>query len=209
MEHASSHAAPAKAENTTGLDMRKLGMWIFLSSENMLFVALIGGFLVNLGRATVPPYPGDGHFTLNLPLTALNTFILLTSSFSMVKAYDAVIKNNQAGLRLWLGITILFGSFFLGVQGYEYFKLFEEGLTPTVNQFGATFYTLTGVHGFHVLVGVLWLIGVLLFSLTGRFDAKNAVPVDMAALYWHFVDLVWVFIFVFVYLVPPILHPNH
>jgi cytochrome c oxidase subunit III len=208
MEHASTPTVAPEVSPMTGLDARKLGTWVFLSSENMLFIALIGAFLVNLGKATVAPYPGDGHFTLNLPLTALNTFILLTSSFSMVKAYDAISKGNQGGLRLWLSVTILFGMFFLGVQAYEYIKLVEEGLTPTVNQFGTTFYILTGIHGAHVLVGVLWLIGVLGVSLTGRFGANNNVPVDMAALYWHFVDLVWVFIFVFVYLVPPILHPN-
>ncbi|MCW5853697.1 MAG: heme-copper oxidase subunit III [Anaerolineae bacterium] len=209
MEHASTHAVTTETEGGWTLDMRKLGIWIFLSSENMLFIALIGAFLVNLGRAETGPYPGNGHFTLNLPLTAFNTFVLLTSSFSMVKAYDAITRNDQGRFRMWLLTTIVFGAFFLSVQGIEYYKLaVEEGLTPTVNQFGTTFYILTGIHGAHVLVGVLWLIGVMLFSYGDRFNAENAVPVDMAALYWHFVDLVWVFIFMFVYLVPPILHPN-
>lgn len=209
MEHASPSAVTPELETAvTGIDGRKLGTWVFLSSENMLFIALIGAFLANLGKATVSPYPGDGHFSLNLPLTALNTFILLTSSFSMVKAFDAIAKGNQKAFRLWLITTIIFGAFFLGVQGIEYSKLWEEGLTPVANQFGTTFYILTGVHGAHVLVGVLWLVGVFLFSLSGRFGPENTVPVDMAALYWHFVDLVWVFIFVFVYLLPPILHPN-
>jgi len=209
MEHASTPPVTGKIESTvTGIDARKFGTWVFLSSENMLFIALIGAFLVNLGKATVAPYPGDGHFSLNLPLTALNTFILLTSSFSMVKAFDAIIKGNQTRFRLWLIATIVFGAFFLGVQGIEYSKLWAEGLTPVANQFGTTFFILTGVHGAHVLVGVLWLIGVFVFSLSGRFGPDNNVPVDMAALYWHFVDLIWVFIFVFVYLLPPILHPN-
>lgn len=186
-----------KHGTTLGLDHRKLGFWTFLASESVFFMSLIIVFIIYSGRST----SGPGHELLDIPITAFNTFVLLTSSLAMVLSVDAARRSDQRGLKFWLLMTILMGSFFVGVQVYEYRKLMHEGLTLTSNLFGMTFYTLTGFHGAHVTVGVLWLIATLIKAWRGRFGADNYIPVDVAGLYWHFVDLVWVFIFPVVYLI--------
>ncbi|HXV42584.1 MAG TPA: heme-copper oxidase subunit III, partial [Anaerolineae bacterium] len=114
---------------------------------------------------------------------------------------DAAIHNRQLQLKLWLLATIALGTAFLSVQAYEYVKLWNEGLTPTGNLFGSAFYTLTGFHGTHVLIGVIILWGVLLGALTRGFGSKHYLPIELAGLYWHFVDLVWIVIFTLVYLI--------
>jgi heme/copper-type cytochrome/quinol oxidase subunit 3 len=179
-----------------GLDLRKLAMWVFLSSEVIFFGSLIATFLVYKSRSPT----GPGQELLNIPLTGLNTFILIISSLTMVLSLDAAIHDRQLQLKLWLLATIALGTAFLSVQGYEYVKLWSEGLTPTGNLFGSAFYTLTGFHGTHVLVGVIILWGVLLKALVGGFGSKHYLPIELAGLYWHFVDLVWIVIFTLVYL---------
>jgi cytochrome c oxidase subunit 3/cytochrome o ubiquinol oxidase subunit 3 len=190
-------------ETDGGLDLRKLGMWIFLSSEVIFFTALIATFLIYKGRSL----SGPGQELLNIPLTSLNTFILIVSSLTMVLSLDAAIKGKQLGIKIWLLATILLGTFFLSVQAFEYYKLWQEGLTPTVNLFGSAFYTLTGFHGTHVFVGVLMLTALLLKSFFGRFGPGHGfgqdhyLPIEMIGLYWHFVDLVWILLFTLVYLI--------
>ena len=179
------------------LDLRKLAMWVFLSSEVIFFTALIATFLVYQNRSV----SGPGQELLNIPLTSLNTFILIISSLTMVLSLNAAIKDGQRAMKLWLLATIILGATFLGIQGYEYLKLWQEGLTPTVNLFGSAFYTLTGFHGTHVFVGVIILLGVLLKALLGGFGSKHYLPIELAGLYWHFVDLVWILIFTLVYLI--------
>jgi len=180
-----------------GLDLRKLAMWIFLSSEVIFFTALIATFLVYKERSV----SGPGQELLNIPLTSINTFILIISSLTMVLSLSAAINDQQRQLKLWLLATIALGTIFLSIQGYEYFKLWQEGLTPQVNLFGSAFYTLTGFHGAHVLVGVIILLAVLLKALAGGFGPKNYLGIELAGLYWHFVDLVWILIFTLVYLI--------
>jgi heme/copper-type cytochrome/quinol oxidase subunit 3 len=184
-------------EHSEGLDLRKLAMWIFLSSEVIFFTALIATFLIYKDRSL----SGPGQEILNIPLTSINTFILIISSLTMVLALDAAIKDYQLQLKLWLLATIALGSVFLGIQGYEYMKLWQEGLTPSVNLFGSAFYTLTGFHGTHVFIGVFILAAVLLKALIGGFGPKHYLPIELAGLYWHFVDLVWILIFTLVYLI--------
>lgn len=180
-----------------GLDLRKLAMWVFLSSEVIFFTALIATFLVYKNRSL----SGPGQELLNIPLTGVNTFILIVSSLTMVLALNAAINDQQGQLKLWLLGTIALGTVFLGIQGFEYVKLWQEGLTLRVNLFGSAFYTLTGFHGAHVFVGVIILLSVLLKALTGGFGAKHYLPIELAGLYWHFVDLVWILIFTLVYLI--------
>ncbi|HEX9924768.1 MAG TPA: heme-copper oxidase subunit III, partial [Anaerolineae bacterium] len=176
--------------------LRKLGMWVFLSSEVIFFTSLILTFLIYKDRST-----GVGQDILNIPLTSLNTFILIVSSLTMVLSLDAAMKDRQRSMKLWLLATIILGTFFLSVQGYEYFQLWtHEGLTPGGNLFGSTFYTLTGFHGTHVLIGVIMLWGLLIKALLGGFGSKNFLPIELVGLYWHFVDLVWILIFTLVYL---------
>lgn len=184
-------------EHSEGLDLRKLAMWVFLSSEVIFFTSLIATFLVYKNGSV----SGPSQELLNIPLTSLNTFILIVSSLTMVLCLDAAVKDRQPSLKLWLLATIILGSIFLGIQGFEYFKLWSEGLTPSVNLFGSAFYTLTGFHGTHVFVGVIILFGVLLKALAGGFGSKHYLPIELAGLYWHFVDLVWILIFTLVYLI--------
>ena len=195
-----SHAQPLSTEthqHSEGLDLRKLGMWVFLSSEVLFFGALIATFLVYKHRSV----SGPGQELLNLPLTGINTFILIISSLTMVLSLAAAMNDQQRQLKFWLLATIVLGSIFLSIQGYEYVELWHEGLTPTSNLFGSAFYTLTGFHGTHVLVGVIYLFGVLLKALFGGFGSKHYLPIELAGLYWHFVDLVWIVLFTLVYLI--------
>lgn len=186
-----------KAGTTLGLDHRKLGFWTFLASESVFFMSLIMVFIINAGNTT----SGPTQDILNIPLTALNTFVLLTSSLAMVLSIDAARRDDQGRMKLWLVLTIVMGVFFIGVQMYEYSELVHEGLTFTGNLFGMGFYALTGFHGAHVTFGILWLITALIKSRGGTFGADNYIPLEIAGLYWHFVDLVWVFLFPIVYLI--------
>jgi heme/copper-type cytochrome/quinol oxidase subunit 3 len=177
--------------------MRKLAMWVFLSSEVIFFGSLIATFLVYKDKSLT----GPGQEILNIPLTGVNTSILIISSLTMVLSLASAINDRQRQMKLWLLATIILGVVFLSIQGYEYSKLWNEGLTPMANLFGSAFYTLTGFHGTHVLVGVIILLGVLLKALFGGFGPKHYLPIELAGLYWHFVDLVWIVLFTLVYLI--------
>lgn len=193
---------PAAAEHTehrsTGLSDRKLLMWIFLASDCMFFAALIGTYLVYNGRSLVGPYPTD---ILDIPLTTVSTFVLLMSSFLMVLALHAIREGDIPKFRLWTLGVCLFGSLFLGFQVYEFRHFVHEGLTLQSSLFGSTFFTLTGTHGVHVSIGVLWLLSLLITSYVRPMSSKDALGVEIAGLYWHFVDIVWIVIFTAVYLV--------
>jgi cytochrome c oxidase subunit 1 len=198
LEH---HRDPAHAHQIgeLGIDHRKLAMWVFLGSECFFFGTLIASYLAYRGRSVVGPYP---HEILNLPLTTLSTFDLLMSSLSMVLALAAAQRGDRRQTRLWLAGTILFGVIFLGFQAYEFTAFVHEGLTLQTNLFGSTFFTLTGFHGAHVAIGVTWLATLLVLDLRGRLTVSDALKVEIAGLYWHFVDIVWIAIFTLVYLIP-------
>ena len=143
---------------------------------------------------------------LGIQLTAFMTFLLICSSVTMVKGLAAIQRGDQAGLCRFLLLTILGGITFLGMQAYEWTHLIHRGMTLTGNPFGAslfstTFFCLTGFHGCHVFGGVVYLSCVLVQAVRGRYSASNYNSVEIAALYWHFVDLVWILVFTFVYLV--------
>ncbi|WP_423222773.1 cytochrome c oxidase subunit 3 [Candidatus Amarolinea aalborgensis] len=196
MAQASTAPAQRSPESLLPVNTPKLGMWIFLASEVMFFSALIAAFLMYRLRG-----PADANHVLNIPLTAFNTFVLLTSSMTVVLALAAAQRNDQAKLRLWLLVSLLFGGTFLSVQMIEYFKLFEEGLTINSNMFGTIFFTLTGFHGTHVFIGLLWLVGIIVQAFRGRFSATYNMSLEIFGLYWHFVDIVWIILFVIVYLI--------
>ena len=226
MAHAAAiHDAPA--QEGLGVYTQKLGMWVFLCSEVMFFTALIGSYIIlRWGSAQVWPRPGD---ILNIPLTALNTFVLICSSVSMVKAYAAAVHDDQKGLKTWLLVTVLGGAAFVSVQAYEYWHLSHEGFLPmglkegsefferatrglitgatggtiepaAANLFGSTFYTMTGFHGFHVTCGVVSMIGVTVKAFRGDYAGGKYHGIETIGLYWHFVDLVWIILFTIVYL---------
>jgi len=149
------------------------------------------------GRSVSGPTP---HEILNIPLTSISTFVLLMSSLAMVLALAAVSRGDRTWARIWLLSTALLGLGFLGFQAYEFVTFVHEGLTLQVNLFGSTFFVLTGTHGAHVAVGVLWLLTLLVRSLQGKLGTDKAMNVEIAGLYWHFVDVVWIVIFTVVYL---------
>lgn len=192
MTHAAAH------RTSTGLDNRKLAFWMFIGSECLLFTSLISTYLVYKGRSTQGPTPQE---ILDIPVTSASTFDLLMSSLAMVLALAAVTRGDKVWARVWLGATAFLGLVFLGFQVYEFTSFVHEGLTITTNLFGSTFFTLTGTHGAHVAVGVIWLVTLLVRSFQGKLGPDKALNVEIAGLYWHFVDVVWIVIFTVVYLI--------
>ena len=191
--HAEEHAA-----TSTGLDHRKLLMWAFLGSDCLFFGALISTYLVHKGNSIVGPFPED---VFSIPVTSVSTFVLLMSSMSMVMAYAALTRGNLKVFRIWLASTAIMGMTFLAFQVFEFRDFAQHGLTPRTNLFGTTFFTLTGFHGAHVTIGVIWLLSLLFHSYRpGQVPAERHLDVDLAALYWHFVDIVWIVIFTVIYL---------
>ena len=258
LDHEDVMQADPVREPGAGVYNEKLGMWVFLGSEVMFFTALIGSYIIlRFARPDLFAAPGQ---VLNIPVTATNTFLLICSSVTMVKALSAIQHGDQAAMRRFLGLTILGGVTFLGMQAYEWTHLIHRGIHLTGNPFGAslfgtTFFCLTGFHGCHVFGGVVYLaatlgraarrsagamvvglatvvatvavlyvtsmtlsvivavIGAIVvagiaFGLASMmseepsvYTATNNNEVEIVALYWHFVDLVWILVFTFVYLI--------
>ena len=194
---AGTHAVHDPNLGNTGLDHRKIGMWIFLGSDCMFFGSLIATYLVYKGRDPVGPHPQQ---ILNIPLTSYSAFLLLMSSLTMVLALASVQHGRLRATRVWLAATALLGMHFLANQVYEFTHFVHEGLKLQTNLFGSTFYVLTGFHGTHVTVGVIWLWTLFIHTFTGRIGPKNDLDVEIAGLYWHFVDVVWIAIFTLIYL---------
>jgi heme/copper-type cytochrome/quinol oxidase subunit 3 len=190
---------PPDREPGTGVYNEKVAMWVFLGSEVMFFTALIGTYII-LRVAHPEAWAAPGK-VLNVPITAGNTFLLICSSMTMVKAFAAAEDDDQRGLRLWLVATVLIGATFVGVQAYEYTHLIEKGFIPAEGLYGSTFYTMTGFHGFHVSVGVICLAFVAWRAFQGKYSSKDHRGVEVIGLYWHFVDLVWIILFTIVYLI--------
>jgi heme/copper-type cytochrome/quinol oxidase subunit 3 len=181
-----------------GVDNRKLGVWTLLGSEAVFFSALIVTYIVMRGKSVSGPLP---HEALDVPLTAVNTFVLICSSLTMVTALAAIQRGDARGLRRWLITTGVLGLAFLSGQATEFTMLFQKGLSLSSNLFGATFFTLTGFHGAHVFAGVIWISFVLARTFRGGVTRDNHIAVELVGLYWHFVDLVWIIIFTVVYLI--------
>jgi heme/copper-type cytochrome/quinol oxidase subunit 3 len=184
--------------NATGLTNNKLGMWLFLGSDCLLFGALISTYLLLRHR-------GEGigpHDVFDIPFTSVSSFVLLMSSMSMVFAVSSIARGEDQKLRLWLLVTAMLGATFIAGQVYEFTAFYREGLGYTTNIFSSAFYSLTGFHGVHVTVGIIMLMSLFVLSLTGRLKQDRAETVEIVGLYWHFVDIVWVLIFTIVYLIP-------
>ena len=185
---------------STGVDNRKILMWIFLASECLFFGALISTYLIFKGDSISGPTPEE---LLDIPVTSTSTFVLLMSSVTMVLAVFGAQHERPGLMKGMLLGTIVLGLVFLGFQAYEFRSFYQEGLTLSSSQFGATFFVLTGFHGTHVAVGVLYLGSLLLASFRrSGLGRERALHIDIAGLYWHFVDIVWIVIFTIVYLIP-------
>lgn len=207
---------------STGRDNRKIAIWAFIGSECMLFMSLISTYLIYKGRSRVGPFPHDAWTNpatgqkmpaiLDIPVTSASTFVLLMSSLTMVLALAAVQSKDLPmpaswwdrqlrSSKLWLWATAILGATFLGFQAYEFTAFVNEGLTIRTNLFGSTFFTTTGFHGAHVTAGVLWLLTLLAIDYKRGLGPADALNVDLAALYWHFVDVIWIVIFTLIYLI--------
>lgn len=182
---------------TTGLPHRKIIMWLFLASDCMFFGALISTYLIYRGRSVAGPTPEE---IFDIPLTSTSSFVLLVSSYLMVLALNAVQNNDITKFRIYCLGTAFFGSIFLGFQVFEFSHFYHAGLTLQGSLFGSSFFVLTGTHGCHVAIGVLWLLALFFYSFTGGVTQKTALDTEIAGLYWHFVDIVWIVIFGAVYL---------
>ncbi len=190
-----------------GMDHRKLLMWLFLASDCMFFGALIATYVIYRGRAETMYEQGfgSGPFPsqlVDIPYTSVSAFVLLMSSLTMVLALGSLQRGDIRGSRIWILATALLGSIFLGGQYFEFTEFYHEGLSLTTNLYGSSFFTLTGFHGTHVAIGVVWLLSLLFVSLRGGLRKEHSMTLEVAGLYWHFVDIVWIVIFTLVYLVP-------
>ena len=195
---AAAHAHHDPNMGNTGLDNRKVGMWIFLGSDCMFFGSLIGTYLSYKGKSLTGPGP---HDVFNIPLTSESAAVLLLSSLTMVLALAAVQRDDRWWSGFWLLSTAVLGLHFVLNQVYEFYTFaVHDGLTLSANLFGSSFFVLTGFHGAHVSGGVIWLLGLFILNLRGKLDSRDSTKVEVAGLYWHFVDIVWIAIFTLVYL---------
>ncbi|GAB4349276.1 MAG: heme-copper oxidase subunit III [Cyanophyceae cyanobacterium] len=177
-------------------DHRLFGIFVFLVAEAMIFLGLFAAYLTF--RAVAPEWPPAGTPKLELLLPGINTLILISSSFVVHRADEAIKKDDVKSMRLWFAITAAMGAVFLVGQLYEYFHL-EFGLTD--NLFASTFYVLTGFHGLHVAFGLMLMLAVLWRSRReGHYSSQSHFGIEAAELYWHFVDVIWIILFVLLYL---------
>jgi heme/copper-type cytochrome/quinol oxidase subunit 3 len=180
----------------SGIPTGKMGVWWFLASEIVLFGGLIGAFVMSrLGSGGWSEMAAH----LNVPIGTINTFVLLTSSLTMVLAFAAADKGDQKGIRTWLLLTVLLGLAFLIIKGFEWGSKIGAGFTPMAGNFWSFYYTMTGLHALHVLAGVVINLLLFLSALMGLLRGREH-RVELAGLYWHFVDVVWIFLFPLLYL---------
>jgi cytochrome c oxidase subunit 3 len=198
-----------------GTSWGKLMMWIFLTSDAFTFAGLLISYgAIRFSSATwadpeqvFSAFPGFGDMHLPLMFVSLMTFILIMSSVTMVRSVQESLRKNKKGAVIWLILTIIGGSMFLGCQAWEWTHMITHGTTISGNPygppaFGQFFFLITGFHGFHVLSGVLINIAVCVMLAIGFFDKRGGYGiVENIGLYWHFVDLVWVFVFLAFYLI--------
>jgi heme/copper-type cytochrome/quinol oxidase subunit 3 len=186
--HAETQSLPG------GVTAGKVAVWWFLASEIMVFGGLIASYIVfRLGGSGW----AEASHHLSLPLAALNTLVLLTSSFTVVQAFAAADRGDVRALRIDLGLTIVGGLVFLGIKAIEYTTEIRAGFTPGAGIFWSFYYTMTGLHGLHVLGGIV--VNAVVLATEGA-SARNPQRVELAGLYWHFVDVVWIFLFPLLYL---------
>ncbi|HLV34580.1 MAG TPA: cytochrome c oxidase subunit 3 [Spirillospora sp.] len=176
----------------------KLAMWLYLASEVVIFGTLLAVYAVF--RANNPEIVREVQDELGIALVSFNTFLLLTSSWAMVMGLREAQKNNPQGLIRWIGLTALMGAAFVGLQGVEYTELAHAGISIDT-EYGMRFYAPTAFHGAHVIVGVLWALRILMKARQGVYNAQNYLGVEIFGLYWHFVDVVWLFLFTIIYLI--------
>lgn len=196
MAEAHVMAAGVETQAVTGIPTGKVGVWWFLASEIVLFGGLIGTYLMSrlggIGWSEMAAH-------LSIPIGTFNTLVLLTSSLTMVLAFQAAEKGDQKGMRTWLLLTVLLGFLFLIIKGFEWGGEIRAGFPPTAGGFWSFYYAMTGLHALHVLGGVVVNFILFLSALMGLLRGREH-RVELAGLYWHFVDIVWIFLFPLLYL---------
>ena len=194
--HSAEEALDFRAGSALGLDHLKLGMWLFLASEVMFFGGLISAFLHYKINNPTPE-----SSLLDVGLVGVNTFVLLTSSLTVVLGVTAIQRGDRRGLIGYLAATIILGLAFLLGQGNEFITLYRHGMTLSSSVYGSSFFTLTGFHGLHVFVGICWALATLVKAVRGGYTRETNLGVEIFGLYWHFVDIVWIILFTLIYLV--------
>ena len=194
--HAEAHAGhPPEAHQSSRVDARTLGMFIFIASEIMLFGSFFAAyFFVRVVAGTPWPTP---PYQLPVFIAGLNTIILVTSSFTMHWALQAIKRGNRAGLQAGLSLTFLLGLTFLLTQITEYARI---GFAPYTDAFGSVFFCLTGLHGAHVFVGLTLLLAATIRSFRGHYSEDEHLGVEIPGIYWHFVDVMWIVVYTTVYI---------
>ena len=190
--------SPAAIESQWTLPYKgTVGMACLIAAESAIFTIFVVAYLYYIGKSVSGPTPRE---VLHLPIFA--TVCLLSSSLTIHAAVAAIRKGNLGTFRLWWFITLALGAIFLFETGREWNHLiYHEGLTISTNLFGTTYYSLVGLHAFHVTVGLIGLLTVLLLALVGKVRQEHARNVDVFAMYWHFVDVVWIVVFTVVYII--------
>jgi cytochrome c oxidase subunit 3 len=200
-----THVAMPHAETSPhegapkGMDAALLGVMLFIASEVMFFAALFGAYF-NV-KATAPVWPPEGtEFITPMGPALLITIVLVISSFTMQWATMRIRKGDRTGMNRGVAITLLLGLVFFGLVAYEYYELVtHEDFGINSGVYGTLFYTMTGFHGAHVLGGVIGLAVVLFRGTAGQFSAKHHSAVEAIHYYWHFVDIVWIVLFLTIY----------
>ena len=198
MTQSSTYPATPHGVLNTGVNTGKLGMWVFLASEIMFFTALIGSYIVLRMGADSWPAPGD-H--LAVPVLAVNTFVLITSSVTMVMGVQAFDAGDNAKSARMLLFTALLGCLFLAIKLWDYNHMIHQGFTIDSSLLGGIYYFLTGFHGLHVLGGVISLLVIRSGVKSGKLQGGQHFRVEGVGLYWHFVDLIWIILFAILCLV--------
>ncbi len=193
-EHIHGHESPDQAFLSA-----RLGIWAFLATEVLLFGGLFTTYIVY--RLRYPDLFHDQHLKLNRLLGLLNTIVLITSSLTVATAIAAIRRGRQILSRVCIALTILLALGFLGIKYVEWSEDFAHGLYPGTNMFFSLYFMMTGLHGIHVVAGIVVLSTVLVMSAMGKFSEQYATPLEISGLYWHFVDLVWIYLFPLLYLV--------
>ena len=198
---------PGAGEESLGVTNGKIGMWTFLVMDAMTFAGLLAGYArLRWTPDSMWPFPIEAFGVIGIQLTAFNTFVLICSSVAMVHVLAEQMRGNMDRAQKWLMATILGGLIFLGIQAFEWTHLIIDKFHLLVDagfneNFPATFYLLTGFHGAHVAVGVIYNTILLMAMRSGKVTEEHTSTVEIAGLYWHFVDLIWILVFTFVYLI--------
>ncbi|RRJ67290.1 cytochrome o ubiquinol oxidase subunit III [Paenibacillus oralis] len=192
---AQSHAERHEHPDLEG--MRTFGFWIYLMTDVMIFGTFFATYIVLRGNTNGGPGPAE---LFEIGGIIASTFILLTSSYTCGLALLAMHRGNKQGLINWLGITALLGAIFIGMEVNEFTHLIHEGATMGTSAFLSAFYTLVGTHGLHVLIGLVWMIAVIMQLAKRGITPVTKRKVNVISLFWHFLDVVWIFVFTVVYL---------